>query len=101
MTDPVEAPQIAPAALDRWAAFPPDAPLQLSLTKADLDNLLLGLRTLAIGQGELAAALSAHTSQDLEGCVDGLMQASALARSSFGRINAFISAVMGKAAPTA
>lgn len=41
-----DAPQIPPAALERWQTFADDTPLQLTLTKGDLDNLLLALRNL-------------------------------------------------------
>lgn len=97
MTEDTATPQIPAAALERWQAFAEDAPLALTLTRADLDNLLLALRNLAIGQSEMAAALSAHTSQDPEGCMDAMVRASELSRSAFGRINALIGAVMGKA----
>ncbi|QRG04507.1 hypothetical protein EZH22_15020 [Xanthobacter dioxanivorans] len=95
------APQISTAALERWQTFADDAPLDVRLTKADLDNLLLALRNLAIGQSELVAALSAHTDQDLGGCVDSMMRASELSRLAFGRINALVAAVMDKAEPAA
>ncbi|MFG1320645.1 hypothetical protein [Xanthobacter autotrophicus] len=94
-----DAPQIPPAALERWQTFADDTPLQLTLTKGDLDNLLLALRNLAIGQSELVAALAAHTNQDQEGSVDAMVRANEVARMAFGRINALIGAIMGAAAP--
>ncbi|MDI4666213.1 hypothetical protein K9U40_18070 [Xanthobacter autotrophicus] len=94
-----DAPQIPPAALERWQTFADDTPLQLTLTKGDLDNLLLSLRSLAIGQSELVAALAAHTNQDQNASVDAMVRANEVARMAFGRINALISAVMGAATP--
>ncbi|MCG5235686.1 hypothetical protein [Xanthobacter oligotrophicus] len=94
-----DAPQIPPAAMERWQAFADDTPLQLTLTKGDLDNLLLALRNLAIGQSELVAALAAHTNQDQDGSVDAMVRANEVARMAFGRINALIGAIMGAAVP--
>lgn len=94
-----EASQIAPAALERWQTFADDTPLQLTLTKGDLDNLLLALRNLAIGQSEMVAALAAHTNQDQNASVEAMVRANEVARMAFGRINALISAVMGAATP--
>lgn len=93
------APQIPPAALERWQTFADDTPLQLTLTRGDLDNLLLALRNLAIGQSELVAALAAHTNQDQEASVDAMVRANEVARMAFGRINGLIGAVMSRAAP--
>lgn len=93
MTDDT-APSIAPEAIARWTALSEDAPLRLALTRADLDNLLLGLRTLAIGQSELVAAMAAHTNQDHGACVDAMMRAGELSRAAFDRINALVGAVM-------
>ncbi|MFG1350173.1 hypothetical protein [Xanthobacter autotrophicus] len=98
--DTTDTPQIPPAALERWQTFADDTPLQLTLTKGDLDNLLLALRNLAIGQSELVAALAAHTNQDQEAAVDAMVRANEVARAAFGRINALISAVMSRAVPT-
>lgn len=92
-------PHLSPAALERWASLPEDAPLAFALTRGDLDNLLLALRNLAIGQNELVVALSAHTEQDMDGCVEALMRANEVSRSAFARITGFIGAVMATAAP--
>lgn len=94
-------PSLPPAALERWAQLPQDAPLALALTRGDLDNLLLALRNLAIGQNELVVALAAHTQQDIDGCVEALMRANEVSRSAFARITAFIGAVMETSAPAA
>lgn len=91
--------QIPQSALERWNALEDAVPLQLSLTRGDLDNLLLALRNMAIGQSQLVAALSAHTNQDMNGCVDAMMRANELSLSSFERINAFIVSIMQTAAP--
>lgn len=99
MSDDSNEPQIPQAALDRWGAIADDVPLQLALTRGDMDNLMLALRNLAIGQSQLVAALSAHTNQDLEGCVEAMTRANELCLSSFERINALISAIMQTAAP--
>lgn len=93
MTDDT-APSIAPEAIARWTALSEDAPLRLALTRADLDNLLLGLRTLAIGQSELVAAMAAHTNQDHGAYVDAMMRAGELSRAAFDRINALVGSVM-------
>lgn len=98
MTDKSEA-QIAPEAIARWSRLPEDVPLRLALTRADLDNLLLGLRTLAIGQSELAAALVAHINQDHGACHEAVLRAGDLSHAAFGRINAFVGAIMAGAAP--
>lgn len=92
-------PHLSPAALERWAHLPEDAPLALALTRGDLDNLLLALRNLAIGQNELVVALSAHTQQDMDGCIEALMRANEVSRSAFARITAFIGAVMETSSP--
>lgn len=99
MTDDTEAPQIPPEAIARWTALPEETPLTLALTRGDLDNLLLALRTLAIGQSELVAAIAAHTNQDHGACLDSMMRAGDLSRSAFGRINALVGAIMAGAEP--
>ncbi|MCL8384405.1 MULTISPECIES: hypothetical protein [Xanthobacter] len=99
MTEDSEAAQIAPQAIARWTGLPEDAPLRISLTRADLDNLLLGLRTLAIGQSELAAALVAHINQDPGECHEAVLRAGDLSRAAFGRINGFAGAIMAGAVP--
>lgn len=99
MTDHSEAAQIAPEAIARWTGLAGDAPLRIALTRTDLDNLLLGLRTLAIGQSELAAALVAHLNQDPGACHEAVMHAGELSRAAFGRINAFAGAIMASAVP--
>lgn len=99
MTDHSEAAQIAPQAITRWTGLPEDAPLRISLTRADLDNLLLGLRTLAIGQSELAAALVAHINQDPGACHEAVLRAGDLSRAAFSRINGFTGAIMARAVP--
>ncbi|MEP9352501.1 hypothetical protein ABLE93_02760 [Xanthobacter sp. KR7-65] len=85
---------IAPEAIARWTALSEDAPLRLALTRTDLDNLLLALRTLAIGQSELTAAVAAHVNQDHGACVDAMMRASELSHAAFDRINALVGSVM-------
>lgn len=99
MTSHSEPAQLAPEAIARWTGLPEDAPLRLTLTRADLDNLLLGLRTLAIGQSELAAALVAHLNQDPGACHEAVLRAGDLSRAAFGRINGFVGAVMAGAVP--
>lgn len=89
------------AALERWAKLPADAPIALVLTRGDVDNLLLALRNLAIGQSQLSAALAAHVNQDMEGCVGALMRTHEVALSAFDRVNALAAAVMRTAAPGA
>lgn len=101
MADETQEPQISQAALERWQSIAQETPVRLSLTRGDLDNLMLALRNMAIGQSELVAALSAHTNQDLNGCVDAMMRASALSRAAFERVTALIAAVMASAEPEA
>lgn len=91
--------QIPPEAIARWNAVDAATPLALTLTKADLDNLLLGLRNVAISQSQIITALSAHTAQEHEQCMDAIMNANTLCMASFNRINALISTVMSTAAP--
>lgn len=66
---------ITQAAMDRWDQLPPDKPLQIQLTKADLDNLFLAIRETVIGQSDLASALihasnqrNAEAQQAMDGC---------------------------------
>ena len=99
MTSHSEPAQLAPEAIARWTGLPEEAPLRLALTRADLDNLLLGLRTLAIGQSELAAALVAHLNQDHGACHEAVLLAGELSQAAFGRINGFVGAVMAVAVP--
>ena len=99
MTDPTEPAQISTEALQRWQTLAPDTRLELALTKADLDNLLLGLRNIVIGQNELVTAVSAHIAQDGEQAIESMMSAGDLCRISFDKINTFISAVMAGATP--
>lgn len=99
MTSHSEPAQLAPEAIARWTGLPEEAPLRLALTRADLDNLLLGLRTLAIGQSELAAALVAHLNQDHGACHEAVLRAGELSQAAFGRINGFVGAVMAVAVP--
>lgn len=101
MTDDMEEPQISAAAMERWQGLAEETPLRLTLTRGDLDNLMLALRNMAIGQSELVAALSAHTNQDLNGCVDAMMRAGALSRAAYDRVTALIAAVMASAEPEA
>ncbi|MFS8037490.1 hypothetical protein ACI7BZ_11095 [Xanthobacter sp. AM11] len=90
---------IAQVALERWNTLEEGVPLALALTRADIDNLLLGLRNLAIGQNRLVAALSAHSNQDFNGCMEAMKLSNELTVASFDRINAFITAVMAGATP--
>lgn len=99
MTSHSEPAQLAPEAIARWTGLPEEAPLRFALTRADLDNLLLGLRTLAIGQSELAAALVAHLNQDHGTCHEAVLRAGELSQAAFGRINGFVGAVMAGAVP--
>ena len=99
MTSHSEPAQLAPEAIARWTGLPEEAPLRFALTRADLDNLLLGLRTLAIGQSELAAALVAHLNQDHGACHEAVLRAGELSQAAFGRINGFVGAVMAVAVP--
>jgi len=98
-TDPDAQVQIPPEAIARWNAVEGATPLALTLTKDDLDNLLLGLRNIAISQSQIITALSAHTAQEHEQCMDAIMTANTLCMASFNRINALISTVMSTAAP--
>lgn len=97
-TEP-EAGDISAAALARWDTLRDAGPLDLRLSRDDFDNLLLGLRNMAISQSHLVAALSAHVDQDMARAVDGMMAASTLSAAAFARINRFIAAVMASATP--
>lgn len=99
MTDPAEPAQITAEALARWQIIPADTRLELSLTKTDLDNLLLGLRNIIIGQNQMVTAFSAHIAQDGDQAIEAMMSAGDLCRISFDKINTFISAVMAGATP--
>jgi len=98
----IEAPeqiQVAPEAIARWSELDDDAPLNVSLTKADFDHLLLGLRSLSIGQSHLVSAVTGHINQDMEACAQALLAADQLCVASYNRINAFITVLMLSAQP--
>lgn len=99
-TDPVpEQVQVSPEAIARWAALEPGVPLRVTLTREDFDHLLLGLRSLAIGQSELVAALTGHINQDAPASARALLTADQLCVAAYNRINAFISTLMLAATP--
>ncbi len=91
--------QISPEALERWKDLAGDVPLKVALAKSEFDHLLLGLRSLVIGQNQLVAALTAHINQDSKTAAESLVAADQLCVGAFNRINAFISAVMETASP--
>lgn len=91
--------QVAPEALARWAELDPDALLKLTLTRSDFDHLMLGLRTLAISQSQLVAALTGHINQDMESSARALLTADQLCVAAYNRINAFITVLMLGATP--
>jgi len=98
----IEAPeqiQVAPEAIARWAELADEAVLNVSLTKADFDHLLLGLRSLSIGQSQLVSAVTGHINQDMDSCARALLAADQLCVASYNRINAFITVVMLSAQP--
>lgn len=91
--------QISPEALERWRALDGDVPLKVALAKSEFDHLLLGLRSVVIGQSQLVSAVTAHINQDPKAAAEALLTADQLCVAAFNRINAFISAVMETATP--
>lgn len=91
--------EVTPEALERWKALESGVPLKLSLSREDLDHLLLGLRSLAIGQNQLVAALTGHINQDMQASAQALLAADQLCVAAYNRINAFITMVMVSATP--
>lgn len=91
--------QVSAEAIARWASLEAGVPLKVTLTREDLDHLLLGLRSLAIGQSELVAALTGHINQDAQASARALLTADQLCVAAYSRINAFISALMLAATP--
>ncbi|MFG1417708.1 hypothetical protein V5F38_09220 [Xanthobacter sp. V0B-10] len=91
--------QVPAEAIARWAALDAGAPLKVTLTRGDLDHLLLGLRSLAIGQSELVSALTGHINQDAQESARALLTADQLCVAAYNRINAFITVLMMAAAP--
>ncbi|MFG1480674.1 hypothetical protein V5F53_18760 [Xanthobacter sp. V4C-4] len=91
--------EVTAEALDRWRALESGVPLKLSLSREDLDHLLLGLRSLAIGQNQLVAALTGHINQDMKASAEALLAADQLCVAAYNRINAFITMVMVSATP--
>ncbi|MDQ0504041.1 hypothetical protein [Xanthobacter agilis] len=91
--------QVPPDAIARWAALEEGVPLKITLTREDLDHLLLGLRSLAIGQSELVTALTGHINQDAQASARALLTADQMCVAAYNRINAFITVLMMAATP--
>lgn len=91
--------QVPAEAIARWAAIEPGTPVKVSMTRQDVDHLLLGLRSLAIGQSQLVTALTGHINQDAQGSAEALLAADQLCVAAYSRINAFITVLMMAATP--
>ncbi|WP_234050054.1 MULTISPECIES: hypothetical protein [unclassified Xanthobacter] len=96
---PAEQIQVSQEAIARWASLDEGVPLKVLLTREGLDHLLLGLRSLAIGQSELVSALTGHINQDTQASARALLMADQLCVAAYSRLNAFISVLMMAAAP--
>jgi hypothetical protein len=86
-------------AIERWGSLPSDQPIEIVITKPQLDQLMLGLRRSTLAQMELGNALRAATNNDMKAANEFFISHQMISRESYSNFNRFIEAVMQNSHP--
>lgn len=94
-----EVPGIPRAAIERWGGIKSTDQINLFLTKEDLDNLFIGLRTILQAQESIAVCLHHFSYGKAQEANSAFEEFRRLSIQGGTRVNALITSVMQKAEP--
>jgi hypothetical protein len=92
-------PIITAEAQQRWYSLPADRPLQITLMRAELDNLFLAIRESIIAQSHLSSTVQALSHGDTEGAQKAFDDALLHQRNALNQIDKLILHAMTTANP--
>lgn len=88
--------EIPPELAEKWLKLDPSAPAQITLTRGDLDNLMLGIRQTIVAQSDLGLSLRHVGQGEFDKASEAYDKFFLSIQNAYDRTNRFITAVMSQ-----